>query len=540
MKIIKITNRQWLFITSSILKPTINCIYFIFPFLFVLIAPLLFDIVFQTPDDFLYTQILSGAYTGKTDYHIVFLGFPFSFCISKLYSISTEIEWYALSLHILTIACYAIILWRTYKLSVGKWTKIAICFLLFGFHLNYVLYPQNTVVTCELALASAILLYSKNKIQNFIGLFLFFLGVSIRLKAALMVYAILFPIFFIRSYLKKYDWHNICKLSILVCIAVFINYINKIPYKNPEWTNYIEYNSARGFLNDNPNTEVGIAVCTNENELNEWTLLTQRCQDGTILTTEKLNKAVSIINDIPTFDKIEKNIVPYFRINNRYGAFITFFMLFFLVTHFIIEKKHQKLFIILFCAVNYLAANFYMMTFSEPKYRVIAGCVFALMLSIYLTGKETLFKYQKTLTLFLFLWGVLFIRNTYTDYMMGKEKMVISHEVEHLLNTTDAQKVYGKTQYAQTEAFHTRHSVNANKIFCSSYLTNSPMNIHYKSLLSLCDNQIAIVKKGEEWQFDIINKLLRNYYNKNVEFIRLHESKNFILIRIINSTSSRR
>lgn len=124
-------------------------------------------------DDWGMYSILSGAYTGTPDAHVMFFLYPLSWLLSKLYSIWSFIPWYGLFQHAVQILC----LFTVYRriLRIGKRRNpqasllppalAAFLILFFIIDLNVLAEAQYTT-TAGLAAAAALFCFITSRISQ--------------------------------------------------------------------------------------------------------------------------------------------------------------------------------------------------------------------------------------------------------------------------------------------------------------------------------------------------------------------------------------
>lgn len=114
-------------------------------------------------DDWGMYSILSGAYTGTPDAHVMFFLYPLSWMLAKLYTLCSAIPWYGLFQHGVQIVCLSVVYRRWMRIRVGynvqepfyKSALTIFIFLFFVMNLNVLSEAQYTT-TAGLAAAAAL------------------------------------------------------------------------------------------------------------------------------------------------------------------------------------------------------------------------------------------------------------------------------------------------------------------------------------------------------------------------------------------------
>lgn len=150
--------------------------------LFVSYAILLFYIkpVDAINDDWGMYSILSGAYTGTPDAHVMFFLYPLSWLLSKLYTLWSFVPWYGLFQHAVQILCLFTVYRRILRIrqrhnpQAALWPPALTAFILLFFIINLnVMAEAQYTTTAGLAAAAALFCFTTSRInQSNIGFFL--------------------------------------------------------------------------------------------------------------------------------------------------------------------------------------------------------------------------------------------------------------------------------------------------------------------------------------------------------------------------------
>ncbi len=218
--------------------------------------------VFYLNDDGMIRSILSGAYTGTPDGHVIYMQYPLSGILAMLYRIKNDFYWLEAFYLTCTLTCIVL---------VAKRMPAFFPFELIAFviYIPFLIYTNYTLVAAVVAAT---------------GIFLFVVGGSIKWTCifVLLAYMIRNQIGLLclpfllcgmvwrilsleRKERKKVSIQYIFVLStilvgILICVCV-----NSVCYGSGEWKEYFAYNDARTELYDYiefPYTEYEVADST--------------------------------------------------------------------------------------------------------------------------------------------------------------------------------------------------------------------------------------------------------------------------------------
>ena len=118
---------------------------YIFPLLTVAVVwallAYLFDFYYDTNDDIMLKDIMSGAYTGNTSGYNIYMLFPLALFISILYRLVPVIPWFGVFLTgSIAVSGYFVIA-RIYRMIPAFWCKILVIFTLITVFFGMALYP---------------------------------------------------------------------------------------------------------------------------------------------------------------------------------------------------------------------------------------------------------------------------------------------------------------------------------------------------------------------------------------------------------------
>lgn len=229
----KTASRKWL------------CISVLFVVTLVLI--ILSTPVFYLNDDVTMRSILSGAYTGTPDGHVIYMQYPLTGILAVLYKVAGFIPWMEV-LFVGLVFCSMVYFSNSFE-SKGKGILLAL-----AIYIPFVLYMHYTLIAALLAATACYLLAKGDKgIQSGVLLLFAFL---IRKQVALLSFpfvlcAWVFRVIHIPAEERKQEYITKAKwLAVLVVSLLFCSVIHGICYSSDEWKEYNAYNGARTLLYD--------------------------------------------------------------------------------------------------------------------------------------------------------------------------------------------------------------------------------------------------------------------------------------------------
>lgn len=223
-------------------------------------------------DDWGMYSILSGAYTGTPDAHVMFFLYPLAWVLAKLYTVWSFVPWYGLFQHGVQIACLFTVYRRFLRLhrrhhpDASLWQPALTAFLLLFFivDLNVISEAQYTT-TAGLAAAAALFCFITSRVnQSSAGFFLdnvpTFLFSWISFSMRQNIFYLMLPMAgmlwlskWILAGRSKYE--NIaCKLlgfALLLCLGLGLLWGgNAAAYSSTEWSDFRKINHYRERVGD--------------------------------------------------------------------------------------------------------------------------------------------------------------------------------------------------------------------------------------------------------------------------------------------------
>lgn len=514
----------------------IKKIFFLSAIFILLILPFSGNIMYSTPDDNMYLLITSGAYTGSPSPYTIFEGFIYSSIISNLYSILKGVEWYSVVHYGLSIFAYSIITFNIYKSKCSFLIKFAITFFTFVLQAYFLISPQNTLLSSELALVSLILISTKEELAwKCFAILLFVIGVDIRYDAAMLVYMIGWPITIFTA--KSKNLIGSKKNIIFVISLLFFAFVLKkntqsVYESNHEWQYYKEYNIERGKINDNPNNKKALEILSDNNKRIEYELLCEyRVNDGTILNAKELKECANYIKESQS-SILYENYNAYIKCYKDIGGIFCLFLIILCIIESVRMRDKRQMVIMLISFFMFALANIKMMLTTVPKERVIIPALLTITISTLLVTNIKRYKFPVIVCISLL--SFQYLLKVKDVYHSNKVLLAQTESVESLINNCPYKKVLIHNMVPiSTEAFHSSSSHIGKKMVRCGWLINSPLNKeNYVNLKSVVNTLPIMVNRQYTKYLTMQEQLIRDYYNIDTYRDTLSMSDNYIILQI--------
>jgi hypothetical protein len=209
---------------------------------------------FQVNDDVIMMWLVSGAYTGVEENYAVFLHPGLSWGLSSIYKTwDFSISWYALLWFVCIYYSFLLTHFRIRNTSIPSEWKIFLNVLVLAVTIHLCIFPQFTLVSGFLALASWVYILHKNSQGRFMPNLLFLIGVifsiMIRAEAFLLVSVGVIYYFFV----LKFSFKAYKNIFLLVSLVFSLLAFSKVVYEqNSIFTDFLEFNNLRHQVIDHP------------------------------------------------------------------------------------------------------------------------------------------------------------------------------------------------------------------------------------------------------------------------------------------------
>lgn len=498
-----------------------------------LIIPQYIEVVFATPDDYFMALFVSGNYSGSPSPYMVFTNYIYGKALSFLYTYFHGLEWYSVIQYILGVISFNVIQYYLLSAKININSKYLLLSVLFVVQLCILISPNFTITAAELSLTSIILLTHSHYIYS---LFFFIVAFLIRSSAAFIPYMIISPLIVTQLKYKTIDYKKTIGTILLIAISSYtLNIINQYKYnENEKWKNYKEYNTYRGFINDNPSySDVDISLLHSQNKMMEYELLTKYwISDGNILNNSDMRQIASFLNE-KRINNIKKNLKP---ILNHYG-FIGLVII--LLTIYLLYRLFREGFVldaltIVISFSLFILANMYMMNRSFIKERVIICFFFSLIYvicHIYIKHIKQLVPLCVCLLLIFISYSSKFSTLIYQN----SASVLSTRKVEKLISDCSSQKIVFHSNVAMSmNIFHLSDNIISQKVLRVGWPNKTPLTLkYYKGYMSHVNGIPFIAsKKHIQNELSLMTGILSSYYHQNVIIDTLIEDKDNIVISL--------
>lgn len=223
-------------------------------------------------DDWGMYSILSGAYLGYPDAHVLFFLYPLSWFLSRLYMLNSSIPWFSLFQHSIHIVCIYFVyhrtlqIWRKHSDSdaivLPALSTLGLLFFLVDF--NVICEAQYTT-TAGFAAATALFYFITTKADDSLLSFLkgniptFLLAwtaFSMRQNILYMLLPMAGMLWLAKWLLSNHRFYREYLLKLLAFAGILVLGmgillgIHKIAYSSPEWSDFVKINHYRERVGD--------------------------------------------------------------------------------------------------------------------------------------------------------------------------------------------------------------------------------------------------------------------------------------------------
>ena len=294
-----------------------------------LLSILLFcDIKYETSDDFLMASIMSGAFGGEPNPHMIFINIIWGYILLPFYYLNSHISWYLIAQILLCFASCTIFSYMLLEKSDKKPAVLLIVLLLTFFADDvYVLVQFTKTAVLAVMAGGAVFMWAlaenKTKKLKIFSALLCLLGTMVRFNTIFLAGGFLTILIISETLIFFKDKHNNWKKRLLgfflpglllIGAAVGIRQIDQAIYNSDEEYKYFrEYNAARAAIVDA--SDYGYEAYREELEKigiseNDYLLLRSwNFADNEVFSLEVMEKAAQIISDYKENVEISKEAI---------------------------------------------------------------------------------------------------------------------------------------------------------------------------------------------------------------------------------------
>ena len=502
------------------------------------LIPICFDITFSSIDDCFYMWIMSGDYTGTNSPLAPFIGYVYSIVVMSLYKISNGIESYILGFYVQMFVCYLVFLHMIINSKLSKGVKIALYVAITAFQVYIEFQPHNGIVGIEDAVAAFMLLFfcdDKKKIA--LAYVLFFFSTQMRWEGAFIPFMVGFPIFlygFSFKNIRKYRL-PICKLIGVLVVAFLALFVNKTAYPlSQEWKNFSKSNSLRGYIVDNTNNEDVFATLTSKKDSVMYDL-TAKCRmaDPSTMDYQSMSKHVNFLKS----QGLHTAKSCFFWYYGEYKVLGCWWVaLLGIVCLFIIFKTKdlQGLLLLVSSLVMFVLGNYYMMSQSRPKGRLLIP--FLVILSfvyLWIIYQRQRKYFTVTTILVCILFSVTYSRLTLLAHQQTKQQLFAFDKMEKFLKTVPDKKVMTCVS-PYPEVFHVTRTVYGSKTYFPDWEMCTPLSPSGQGIAPLLNGMSVFCSKSGFATFsDVTLSYISIFYGIKLRPIIVKQDGEYILARFV-------
>lgn len=500
------------------------------------------NIDYEDNDDYVYSRIISGSYSGTPSAMTVYEGYVFGMAVSWLYrAMPNYTEWYILIFHVLYILSYIVIARKLLTSNIPNIAKYFSCTAFTFGQLYLLICPQFTILAGELALAAGVSLIGKPTIKDYIiAVFLIFFSSQIRIQSLLMVMAPMVPLLFIPIKLKqKKYWIKPIVLFVSIIAALYINTVsNQVYYQDEDWIYFSEYNKPRGVIEQSLCKYKGLDLLNDTILRAEYmNLCNSRLIDGKSIPIKEMNECAKYVQSMP-LSFFRMNALPYLNIFNQQGFFLVGIWITGLLIYACRIKDWKYIWIILCSGAIFLIELIYCMTTSFAKERlVICFMMYLFAIAGYCTYRILKDKHITACILSVsVIFGLFYIAKSYIREHNVNNRLESTESINKIIASIPYNKVFiiGIPIYA--EAYHVSTTPITDKLICKGWLNNIPLHkAYYSGYESLLDKvPIVISHQAKDNIADIEYALKHKGIEIYKEYLYNGDDYDVVLLRKFN------
>jgi len=392
--------------------------------------------------------------------------------------------------------------------------------LLITVQLCILIQPNFTITAAELSLVSVILLKQS---KYFMSIVFFVVAFLIRSSSAFIPYMILLPLIVVPIQLRDNNYmKTIYTLLAIIVISYGLKTYNQFIYnENPSWKAYMEYNSYRGFINDNPScNDINLTFFHSKEKENEYELLTKHwISDGNILSISDLEEVTVMLKE-KQFKNLKKNVLNILLCYGWLGLSILLVILFCTIN--LVRGKHYSELLILHCSLLlFIVANLYMMSRSFVKERVTICFLFSLLyvVCVIVHRNKKIISNQIPIYALVVLFIFSYSSKLYAEVVSNQSLVSSTKRIEELMDRCVSNKVvFHNNIPISMNVFHLSDNVISKKIVRIGWPNKTPhTSKYYKGFISHTEGLPFIVsKESMSQELFLMNNIMNSYYHQKV------------------------
>ncbi|WP_050642639.1 MULTISPECIES: hypothetical protein [Clostridia] len=290
------------------------------------------EIKYETSDDYIMAAIMSGAYSGTPNPHMIFINILWGYLLLPFYYLVPQISWYLIAQLALCYCAFTAVTYLMLKrLDTIMGIMLSVLFITFFSDDAYIMVQFTKTAILAVMAGSILFLWALfhdercRKREIAAGAVLVVAGSLIRYSVIYIAGGFLLLILLV-EFVQLFrcgsegKWRKFVQIAvcgvILIGAVVSAKQIDRYIYNsNPEYKYFREYSSARGGIVDKK--DYGYEACEEEyKELglseNDYVLLrTWNFADPDFYTLELLQKVEKIVNDYQSDMVIDRDYIKY-------------------------------------------------------------------------------------------------------------------------------------------------------------------------------------------------------------------------------------